>query len=108
MTTCSTHQEHDHKHGSGCGHKAVQHDDHTDYLHDNHLHFVHGEHTDEHVLTHEAGCTPGHSCEGGDTHKHGDNCGHERVPHLDHMDFVVGGHLHHQHEGHCDHHGSVS
>jgi ethanolamine utilization protein EutQ (cupin superfamily) len=27
------------------------------------------------------------------------------VQHGDHVDYVVEGHLHHQHDGHCDHHG---
>jgi hypothetical protein len=30
------------------------------------------------------------------------------VPHGDHVDYLVGGHLHHAHNGHCDHHGAVS
>jgi hypothetical protein len=29
------------------------------------------------------------------------------VPHGDHVDYLVGGHLHHSHEGHCDNHGSL-
>jgi hypothetical protein len=29
------------------------------------------------------------------------------VPHGDHIDYLVDGHLHHQHNGHCDNHGSV-
>ena len=27
------HETHDHEHGPGCGHTAVRHDDHVDYLH---------------------------------------------------------------------------
>jgi hypothetical protein len=27
------------------------------------------------------------------------------VPHGDHVDYLVGGHLHHSHESHCDDHG---
>ena len=30
--------EHDHVHGDGCGHRAVPHDDHLDYLHNGHWH----------------------------------------------------------------------
>jgi hypothetical protein len=30
------------------------------------------------------------------------------VPHGDHTDYLVDGHLHHAHNGHCDHHGKVS
>ncbi|HWI44018.1 MAG TPA: metal ABC transporter permease [Nocardioides sp.] len=40
--------EHPHAHGPGCGHLAVPHDDHMDYVHDGHRHAPHGEHYDEH------------------------------------------------------------
>jgi hypothetical protein len=30
------------------------------------------------------------------------------VPHGDHVDYLVAGHLHHPHQGHCDHHGPVA
>jgi hypothetical protein len=30
------------------------------------------------------------------------------VQHGDHVDYVVGGHLHHPHGDHCDHHGEVA
>ena len=41
-------------------------------------------------------CTPKHDCGGHDkTHKHGPGCGHEAVPHGDHTDYLVNGHLHH-------------
>jgi hypothetical protein len=36
------------------------------------------------------------------------DCGHEQVPHGDHMDFLVNGHLHHKHGDHCDDHGPVT
>lgn len=41
-------EEHPHEHGPGCGHLAVQHEDHVDYVHDGHRHAVHGGHYDEH------------------------------------------------------------
>ena len=41
-------ESHPHEHGEECGHPAVEHDDHTDYLHDGHLHAAHGRHYDEH------------------------------------------------------------
>jgi hypothetical protein len=51
-------------------------------------------------------CTDGHDCEHhDDEHEHGPDCGHEAVQHGDHVDYVVGGHLHHPHGDHCDHHG---
>jgi zinc transport system permease protein len=40
--------EHPHEHGPGCGHLAVPHDDHVDYVHDGHRHAPHGAHYDEH------------------------------------------------------------
>jgi hypothetical protein len=53
-------------------------------------------------------CTPEHECEHHDAeHQHGPDCGHEPVQHGDHIDYVVGGHLHHPHGDHCDHHGPV-
>lgn len=45
-------ERHLHEHGPGCGHEAVRHGDHVDYLHDGHRHAVHvtsdGQHYDEH------------------------------------------------------------
>lgn len=40
--------EHAHEHGPDCGHVAVRHGDHVDYVHDGHRHAPHGEHYDEH------------------------------------------------------------
>lgn len=110
--SCNSHNEHDHKHGANCGHTAVKHGDHVDYLHDGHMHHVHGEHVDEHAIDvdaqNPADCTPNHACAGhDDSHTHGTGCGHTSVPHGDHVDYLVDGHLHHPHDGHCDHHGSV-
>lgn len=39
---------HAHVHGDDCGHPAVKHGDHVDYVHDGHRHAPHGEHYDEH------------------------------------------------------------
>ncbi len=41
-------EPHRHQHGPGCGHLAVEHGDHIDYIHDGHRHAVHGGHYDEH------------------------------------------------------------
>jgi hypothetical protein len=30
------------------------------------------------------------------------------VPHHDHIDYLVGDHLHHEHGDHCDDHGEVT
>jgi hypothetical protein len=106
-----THEPHDHEHGPGCGHTAVRHDGHIDYLHDGCLHHPHGDHVDEHSFAvdkdHPAGCTPEFEAGHDDSHRHGPDCGHEAVPHGDHVDYLVDGRLHHPHEGHCDDHGPV-
>jgi zinc transport system permease protein len=39
---------HPHEHGEECGHAAVEHGDHVDYVHDGHRHAMHGDHYDEH------------------------------------------------------------
>jgi zinc transport system permease protein len=41
-------EQHPHEHGSDCGHLAVPHGDHVDYVHDGHRHAPHGQHYDEH------------------------------------------------------------
>lgn len=41
-------ERHPHAHGDGCGHVAVAHGDHVDYVHDGHRHAPHGAHYDEH------------------------------------------------------------
>ena len=43
-------ERHEHEHGADCGHPAVEHDDHVDYLHDGHRHAPHQGHYDEHDL----------------------------------------------------------
>src|SRR5579871_3691529 len=106
------HAPHPHSHGSGCGHEAVNHNGHTDYLHDGHLHHLHGDHVDEHAFEvgaeNPARCTPEHDCGAHDrAHKHGAGCGHPAVPHGDHVDYLVKGHLHHPDGNHCDDHGVV-
>jgi len=110
MTHCNLphHENHDHQHGPNCGHTAVRHGDHIDYLHDGHLHHPHGDHVDEHVIevsdTNPDGCHPVTDCA---DHIHGPNCGHEAVPHEDHIDYLVNGRLHHPHGEHCDDHGPL-
>jgi zinc transport system permease protein len=41
-------EDHLHRHGEGCGHTVVPHDDHLDFVHDGHRHATHGAHYDEH------------------------------------------------------------
>ncbi|MCW2826682.1 MAG: hypothetical protein JWQ67_298 [Marmoricola sp.] len=44
----ATEGQHAHDHGPTCGHPAVEHGDHVDYIHDGHRHAAHGGHYDEH------------------------------------------------------------
>ncbi len=106
------HDDHGHEHGETCGHTAVRHEGHVDYLHEGHMHHVHGDHVDEHSVAvsgeNPSACTPSHACTGHDAaHVHGPSCGHEAVPHGDHVDYLVDGHLHHPHGNHCDDHGAL-
>ena len=112
MSRCThaKHADHSHVHGPGCGHTAVRHGDHVDYLHDGQLHHMHEGHVDEHVIevnaTNPVRCTPDHACASHDKgHVHGPGCGHEAVPHGDHVCYLVNGHLHFPHGDHCDDHG---
>lgn len=45
-----------------------------------------------------------HATHGAHAHEHGPDCAHLAI---DHVDYLVGGHLHHPHDGHCDDHGPV-
>jgi hypothetical protein len=109
---CQHHEPHPHHHGSGCGHQAIHHEQHLDYLHDGHMHHVHDGHVDEHELAsgkeNPGVCTSGKSRGAHDHgHVHGASCGHPKVPHAGHFDYLVDGFLHHVHDGHCDDHGPV-
>ena len=114
MSTCKEphHANHSHQHGPDCGHTAVTHGDHVDYLHDGHLHHMHGATSrstrSRSTAKNPDGCTPEHVAAGPRTgHQHGPGCGHEAVPHGDHVDYLVDGHLHHPHGDHCDDHGPL-
>lgn len=108
-----THLNHDHVHGINCRHTVIRHGNHVDYLHDGHLHHqgkdgVIEKHVLEVAATNPAVCTGGHICsDHSSDHIHGPGCGHEVIPHGDHVDYLVNSHLHHQHNGHCDNHGPV-
>lgn len=111
----SLHPAHEHKHGPACGHPAIKHGDHVDYLHDGHLHHMQADGSVvEHVLpadsTNPSGCTSnGAGCGGHEiSHVHGPNCGHAGVPHGDHVCYIVNGRLHYPHGNHCDDHGPVT
>jgi hypothetical protein len=115
MTTPKCHDHHDHAHGPGCGHMGIRHGDHVCYVHDGHLHHMLTdgnveEHTLEVTTANPTGCTSGGTgCGGHDhDHVHGPECGHEAVPHGDHVCYIVHGRLHYQHGNHCDDHGPVT
>ncbi|MEM9444847.1 MAG: hypothetical protein AAGA18_05785 [Verrucomicrobiota bacterium] len=106
-------EDHQHVHGKDCGHTAIQHEDHVDYLHDGHLHHQNEDGSVEsHVLPVTEVNPDSCSCEQhvrhDDGHVHGPGCGHEAVPHGDHIDYIVNGRLHHPHGDHCDDHGPVT
>ena len=115
MSTClcaSQNAQAHHEHGPGCGHTAIRHDGHVDYLQNGHLQHPHKGHMNEHAIavsaTNPDACTPAHDCHGHEPgHVHGPGCGHEAVPHGGHIDYLVNGHLHHPHGNHCDDHGPV-
>jgi hypothetical protein len=86
----------------------VRHDDHIDYLHDGHLHHPHDEHVDEHVIAVDQTHPGDHNDTVNCAHTHGDGCGHEEVPHGDHVDYLVEGRLHRPHGDHCDDHGPLA
>ena len=105
----ATHANHPHQHGPGCGHTGIQHEGHVDYLHDGHLHHASGGVVEEHQLavdaTNPAACTPSHDCGGhAKGHQHGPGCGHEAVPHGDHVDYIHDGCRHAVHGDHYDEH----
>ena len=108
MKCSNTHSHPEHKHSSDCGHTAISHNDHIDYVHDGHLHHPHQDHYDEHAIeiseTNPNNCAPLDNC---GEHIHGSECGHEAVPHGDHIDYIVGDRLHRVHDGHCDDHGPI-
>ena len=102
-----------HIHSPGCGHTAVRHRDHVDYLDHGHLQHVRADRTEEHVIevteTNPDRCSPEHRAHGHEsTHQHGPDCGHEAIPHGDHIDYLVNGRMHHPHGDHCDDHGPLS
>lgn len=97
-----------HVHGANCGHAAIM-------LFDGTLHFVRENGALEGAMGQSSlpstppynitACAP---LQHDDGHVHGEACGHPRVQHGDHVDYLVGNCVHHVHDGHCDPHGSVT
>ena len=105
-------EDHQHTHGKDCGHTAIKHGDHIDYLHDGHLHHQKEDGSvEEHAISvtnvNPDACSPITHTKHDDGHVHGPGCGHEPIPHGDHIDYLVDGRLHHPHGDHCDDHGPI-
>ena len=105
------HAGHDHAHGKGCGHQALEHAGHVDYLHDGHLHHGHDGHVDEHALEVSTANPEGEELVArvtSDDHPHG-HAGeeHTSVQHGPHIDYLHDGRLYHRHGDHTDDHGAV-
>jgi len=94
------HPAHDHDHDRWCGHAAVPHGDHLDYLHDGHVHHLDVDHVDD-VPSAMAVLDLSHL---GHMHVHGATCGHPAVEHADHVDYQHGEHRHVSHGDHYDEH----
>ena len=111
--TMTQHANHSHQHGPNCGHTAIKHDGHVDYLHDGHLHHVKARRlgrracpgsraprtpppASRSTMAASPRRTTSRSC-----------LRPPAVPHGDHVDYLVEGHLHHPHGDHCDDHGPV-
>ncbi|MBK8031817.1 MAG: hypothetical protein IPK17_20505 [Chloroflexi bacterium] len=99
------HEQHQHTHSEHCGHIRIIHNGHVDYLHDGHLHHMHEDHYDEHVI--EISDANPNICSAISCGCDHIDSGHPLVPHGDHYDYLVNGHLHHKHGDHCDDHGTV-
>lgn len=104
--THHVHEDHTHTHSEDCGHTAIKHEGHICYVHDNHLHREHEGHYDECVIevneTNPSECNPVEV-----TCLHNEDCGHESVPHGDHVCYIVDGRLEHVHGDHVDDHGPI-
>jgi len=102
---------HEHQHADACGHEAVPHGDHVDYVHDGHMHAMHSGHYDDHGLNQMAKssrktASTDHLTAKTHKHKHAKDCGHELVKHGDHEDYLHDGQYHAKHGGHYDLHGT--
>jgi hypothetical protein len=101
--THQPHDEHLHVHDRFCGHPAIEHDDHLDFLHDGHVHHAHDGHVDD-LADIADGVAPVHIAHRGHMHVHAPDCGHRAVEHGDHTDFLHGEHRHVGHATHYDEH----
>ena len=96
-----------HHHGPDCGHRKIPHAGHADYLNENGLIDCPENKknarkipiSDENPKT----CQPVQNSE----HVHSTGCGHQKIIHGDHTDYLVDGNLEHPHGDHNDNHGKV-
>lgn len=100
------HEVHSHNHSENCGHQKIKHDDHIDYIHGDHLHHKHENHWDECKIE-DTNQNPSKCKKIESTELHNDDCGHQKIPHGDHYDFLVDGRLENVHDNHIDDHGPV-
>ncbi|PWU18406.1 MAG: hypothetical protein C5B49_07215 [Bdellovibrio sp.] len=93
-----------HQHGPQCGHKKIPHGNHTDYLNDEGLlDCANGQHPVAISENNPDKCKPLASSK----HVHDDGCGHAKVMHGNHLDYLVDGRLEHPHGDHIDDHGQL-
>ncbi|HEY2049940.1 MAG TPA: hypothetical protein VGH03_11385 [Caulobacteraceae bacterium] len=94
------------------GRIGVRHGDHVDYLdHGRLLHEKSGRIEEHRIEVSERNpdtCDPARRVKAEAGHVHGPNCGHEAVPHGDHIDYLVDNRLQHPHGDHIDDHGPLS
>ena len=89
-TTAAVHADHTHEHGPNCGHLAISHLDHTNYVHAGHIRcIIDGESVECDIAV----CT----LQEDHDQEHGPDCGHVAVPHGDHIDYIPDGHRHRSH-----------
>jgi len=113
MSEQKNHPSDVHTRATGSGHATTAHDDHKECVQGGHRDHVAGGRAHGHQFdvgkSNPAACTPEHACGAhAADHVHGTGCSHEAVPHGDHTDYVVNGHLHHPCDKHCDDHGPTS
>jgi hypothetical protein len=95
--------DHGHVHDQWCGHPAIPHDDHVDYLHDGRVHRPCSDHVDE-LPDCEEPVHETHLPHSAHMHVHTADCGHPVVSHDDHVDYLHGRHRHASHQTHYDEH----
>lgn len=95
-----------HTHSMECGHTKLFHNGHVDFVEANgHLHHQHEDHWDECAIEVNDVNPVAKNHVSGELHN--DTCGHQKVAHGDHCDYLVNGRLQYVHGDHLDDHGPV-